>query len=634
MKKLFYLLPVAGMLLASCSSEEPTANRGEIVNAQVTNYLTVNIVPTYDGATRAGDPYNDLGDANGLYHDGTPEEQKVNSIRFFFFDDNGDPSPVAVMSNDGGTTTTNVSYIDWTHHDNDLGGPIEEETVEATLTATLGLVIPDGGEEPKKMIAVINPSEDVAGLTSASTAGPTISEVQTATKNFQEGLTNSNFVMSNSVYATNTIGTGTLVNYTSLTPEGDAPSYFQSSIEAAQDNPVVVYVERVVARIDLSIGLKNGKQVGDDVLYPVMKKVTGGDDIQVSVDVDGTSTPVYVKFLGWNVTSTPDCSYLVKSINPAWTTLSLFNDVKPLWNSADYHRSFWAMNPLLQQSNYQYGNFNQPGEGENVEGNYQPAQALKIPASGTFTTAYMQENASPYNAGGQAAAPTNPTQVIIAAQLVDGNGNSISLAEWGYKKYTQDDLLKYLVTNIISKGNYYKKGADGVYTSLQPGDLKFITASEKYKTEGLPEGVHRYYSYIVVNSTDNWYQWTGTGDAPNADGQITADAADMTPVTAQQIDNYIDTNVGYTMMWNTGYTYYYFDIRHLGQVGSVAYNGVVRNHLYEANVNSLYGFGTPVCNPNEIIIPEEPKYEEVLLAAEIRILQWRVVRADYDLDWR
>ena len=141
--------------------------------------------------------------------------------------------------------------------------------------------------------------------------------------------------------------------------------------------------------------------------------------------------------------------------------------------------------------------------------------------------------------------------------------------------------------------------------------------------------MERYFSYIVVKTTETpteWYVKTGTGD------ELTD--ADMTKTTDQAINEFILNSVGYTLMWNNGFTYYYFDIRHFGQTDSFAYNGVVRNHLYEANVNTLYGYGTPVCNPDEIIIPEAPEYEEILLAAEIKILQWRVVKADYDLDWR
>lgn len=608
-------------MISSCSSEEPFDGNQSATDAQVTNYLTVNIVPSITPTTRGdGDDVN--GGKSGNYVDGTGSEQQVNNIRFFFFDKDGNGAPVSVITSDTGSTP--VSYIDWEHVDNDLGDGIPDETVSATLTATLGLVIPDGYENPTSLIAVINPSTAVTSIAAnPNTFGPTMAQVQGLSADLVTDLTDGNFVMSNSVYANTSGNTPSTVNSTSLvvnTTQGEVP-YFQSSIEAAQANPVTVYVERVAARLDLKIGIDGATANG---YYPVMKKVEGGEDMQVSIDVDGDGTEdlIYVKFLGWNVTSTPDKTNLIKNIVPTWTSAQLFGTTSNLlWNSMDYHRSFWAMNP--NGVAYRYGNFGN-ASGKEVDGNVQPAQANEMPATGQFATTYMMENASQYN--GTLLNPTNPTQVIVAAQLVTENGAAVPLAEWGYKKYTQTGLLNYLVANVISNGHYYKKTDTG-YVSLMPGDLKFVSASQYYPG-GLPTNVERYYSYIMLNTdaTTQWYQWNGEGDAPAADNVV--------PVQPSVIDSYILNNVGYTMMWNTGYAYYYFDVRHLGETASPAFYGVVRNHIYEATVSGLYGFGTPVCNPDEIIIPEAPKYEEVLLAAEIRILQWRVVSADYVFDWR
>ena len=592
-------------------------------DVQVTNYLTVSIVPTYSGGTRA-DGDNNKGD--GVYRDGSTSEQQVNSIRFFFFDEDGNGTPVNVLTGSDNTTKA-VSYIDWTHYDSDLGNGDDNETVEATITATLGLTIPEGAKEPEGMIAVINPTTEVESLT-GNEYGPSMSTVQQKAANYESGLTDHNFVMSNSVYSATKENQPYAVNYTSLIPVDNKPSYFQSSVEAAQANPVSIYVERVVARLDLIIDLNtdNAQTANGKTLYPVMKKVEDGDDMQVSIEINGVVTPIYVQFLGWNVTSTPAKSYLVKMINPAWKTVDLFGAENPIWNTTEYHRCFWAMNPTLADSDYRYGNFGNP-TGTETSNNFQPAQALPIPAAGKYTTTYMQENASPFDPDLAAATPAKPTQVILAAQLVDSKGNPIPLAEWGYKKYTQSDLLTYLVDNIISNGKFYKKEGSG-YVSLQPKDLAFVSAMQKYP-EQLPQNAERYYSYVELNTTaskDEWFVKNGTSETPTD--------SDFTSSSAQAINDYILQNVGYTLMWNTGWTYYYFDVRHMGLSKSVAYKGIVRNHIYEAIVSNLYGYGTPVCNPDEIIIPQAPEYEEILLSADIRILQWRVVSASYDIDWR
>ena len=621
MKKFYSAFLILGMVISSCSSDEPAGGgTGNTIDTQINNYLTVNIMPTAtptraEGATGEGD--NTGGGKAGEYENGTELEQQVNSVRFFFFDNEGNGTPVNVITDNN--NTTQVSYIDWTHYDSDLGPGNTNQTVEATLSATLGLTIPDGYDNPESLIAIVNPSQTVKNLTVApGTFGPTRSQVQNAVADYETGLTDGNFVMSNSVYANTAVNPAQTVNYTDLVTAADEKPYFQSSIEAAQSNPVTIYVERVAARLDLKIAL-NANSNG---YYPVMKKVEGGNDIQVSIDVngDGEAEPIFVNFLGWNVTTTTAESFLVKDINPLWKTADLFGTTNLIWNSMDYHRSFWAMNP--DEVTYHYGNFGNPDD-QDVSGNYQPAQANPMPASGAFAKTYMQENASPF---GTSLKPSNPTQVIIAAQLVTGDGTPVKLAEWGYNKYTQPDLLKYLVTNIISKGNYYKL-VGGKYETLTDEDLTFVSASQYYGGT-LPDNVKSYYSYVVVNPDlkYTWYQWNGEGEEPTADN--------LTPVDPSNIDTYIKNNVGYTLMWNSGYTYYYFDVQHLGQEGSPAFYGIVRNHIYRATVNTLYGYGTPVCDPSEIIIPEAPEYEEVILAADIKILQWRVVSADYTLEWR
>ena len=629
MKKIFYLIPLVGMLMVSCKSDEPVAtddgnNRGEVHNS----YLTVNIHPTSGYGTRADNTVD-----GGTYRPGNESEQKVNSIRFFFFDDKGEGAPVSVFTQDG-QPDKSLSYIDWDNPT--LGASDLDHTVEATVSATLGLFIPDEANEPQSMIAIINPSPAVKAMTGSGTYGPSKSDVQDLEADFESGLTDGNFVMSNSVYAA--VSPIEAVNYTSLIPEAGKPSYFQSSVEAAQANPVIVWVERVAARLDLSIDITNFSNsepitaTNGEILYPVMKKVSGTtenashDDIQATVNDNGVTKKVYVKFLGWNVTSTPDKSFLVKLINPNWTTEGLFGATTPIWNTADYHRSFWAMNPELADNNYQYGNFN--GKADPTT-NPRPAKALDIPAAGKYTTTYMQENASQYDFPGLAAsAPLKPTQVIIAAQLVDENNNPIELAEWAYEKYTQSDLLVYLVNNIISNGNFYKKTNDG-YASLQAEDLYYMSAQTKYPDAATrPKDVEDYYSYVQLKpdqegAETEWYIKNTDGEEPT-----------YTKTSADYINEYILNSVGYTMSWYNGYTYYYFDVRHLGQPNSPGYNGVVRNHLYEAVVKTLYGYGTPVPNPDEIIIPQTPEYEEILLSAEIRILEWRVVHTEYDLEWK
>ena len=87
-------------------------------------------------------------------------------------------------------------------------------------------------------------------------------------------------------------------------------------------------------------------------------------------------------------------------------------------------------------------------------------------------------------------------------------------------------------------------------------------------------------------------------------------------------------------VYNDGMTYYTVDVRHLAtkDSGKAGEFGVVRNHSYVVNITDITGFGTPVYNGNTYFDPETPKNFETYVAADVRILSWRLVDEDYNID--
>ena len=59
----------------------------------------------------------------------------------------------------------------------------------------------------------------------------------------------------------------------------------------------------------------------------------------------------------------------------------------------------------------------------------------------------------------------------------------------------------------------------------------------------------------------------------------------------------------------------------------------MRNHIYKADISGLFGLGTPVLKEDEIIYPEKPDHSDYILATEIKVLQWRIVKEDYEFSW-
>jgi hypothetical protein len=85
--------------------------------------------------------------------------------------------------------------------------------------------------------------------------------------------------------------------------------------------------------------------------------------------------------------------------------------------------------------------------------------------------------------------------------------------------------------------------------------------------------------------------------------------------------------------WNGGATYYYIPIKqHIAEDESDAdVYGIVRNHFYKLNITKIQGLGTAVPDPAEVIIPVTPEEKEYYIAAEINILDWKLVEQDVDL---
>ena len=594
MKKVFFV-SLLGLLLAGCT-KEAGKNPGPD-EAGATNYLSVSLVAANSAGTRV-DINND---GHEDFVNGTEDENAVSRIRFYFFDKDG--NAVTVWK---GSNNSSASYIDWYPTAADFKGGEAGETVERIANTTLSLNLTSDKGKPTSVLAVINPCASVLALEgNEETPGPDLATLRKAIEDFNTGLTDKNFVMSNSVYVA---ADGKPVYSTALTDDN-----FATTLEAAQDNKVKIYVERVVARLDLTVDKKLQEKENKDLTEKV-----GSPVYSVSKDytIDGeTSQEVFVQFLGWNVTSTPDKSYLVKEIDPTWKSEDLFGEESnEIWNTDNYHRSFWAENPLASKFNYQFGTFTKKSEGKN---NYFPADALTIPAAGPV---YLHENA-----GAAGEDQPQPTKVIIAAQLLNEEGKPFEIAEWAYRKYTLENLKTVFANEVLRL--YKKEGAS--YVKIDPEDLDFKTAQE------LETGESNYYVYAVlasgVDKDDYWYLKVDGVEGDESDKVET----NFTSLTSQKANEYLRDRINHVMVWKGGNTYYYLTIRHLGKNESdPGYWGVVRNHLYKVNISKLEGLGTPVYNPDEVIHPEQPEGDDSIISAEVKILQWRIVSQDYDLTWK
>ena len=605
MKNSFFLIPAFALALASCSGDAPILEDETYDGPLQTNYLTVNISDTGIMQTRAEGDGDATDENKEIYEDGKPEENAVTGVRFYFFDAFG---KAVRVSNALGTLNY---YLDWAP-DQIVTDPEfdakENENEEKRLTAQLIIKTPEGDRLPTSVAAVINPTADVKSATITD-----ISSLNNLVKNFSITTTDGNtspFVMSNSVYAKD----GENIDVVGV------DGHIESTSTAAINNPITLHVERVNAKVRLTLDSQltsegKGKEItGEDgstfTIYDTGVENTSGD----------SNSKIYVKFIGWNVTCEPTQSRVMKLIDPTWTSEGIFGQDVLNWTSNTLHRSFWAKNPTLKYLFKEDKTFDLDGS-DYKYGAFDHAQAITGFDTDHFT--YTQENASDND-----AAPAHPTKVIIAAQLVDENGNDITLAEWGTNHYTVDGLLN----NLASLANIYSitetQGDDGTksikHTKIDGTYFKFVSAQEAGKYDASDKG--RYYAYIQLDPEKiKDLQLT---DSPTG---VAKDPSEL---------NEALLNIDPAKVWKTGHTYYYFDIAHLGvtptEEAPTVYPGsfgVVRNHIYEACITSLAGLGTPVFNDDEVIVPEKPEKDQSFIAAQIHILSWRLVKKNIDLSW-
>lgn len=337
----------------------------------------------------------------------------------------------------------------------------------------------------------------------------------------------------------------------------------------AEANPVKIYVERVVAKV-------------------------GADLSPLTADVDGTgkygmqvgtysSKDIYAVIDGWGVADENGTANVEKHITNSWTDGGLGI---PTWTTADYHRSFWETSVAFGASNAKVNhNFN----------DYTAAHdgiVYTLPNTPTAATTDIYNN--------------DLTKFLVTATLKykDGTGTwqNAEICKYQGVEYLGIDALKEAIATTF---NMYYTDASG-NTPIQASDVKFKTA-----VTGIT--VKDYQVIPVLDDSKTYYKKNPTGT-----GYI--------PLTTENISTYP------AEVRKDGKAYYYIPIRHLGAATTdPAYYGVVRNHWYKVKVNSLKGFGTPVYDDTKTIIPTIPDDSNTFLAAQIHVLQWRVVPQEVNL---
>ena len=555
--------------MSACSSDNDIEG-GATKPGSDPQYLAVNIVNVGTTPTRAGE-----------YENGTEEESKIKKVRFYFF--NGDGSPYLIKPT--GSEVTGGENVNWL----EVSNPTDDTTTPGTSTSvekiTNAVLVINGVQNaaPSAIMAVVNP-ETVEPATLKNGATMRLSELRSTAvgskfynKDASSGKV-SDFVMSNSVY----------INAGEDVCSSLVAGHLTTSEKTAMENPVDLYVERVVAKVTADVD-KDAFKVGDGSNWETTKYGT-----TTAVGKYG-DYDVYAVIEGWGLAEENGKAEVEKQVDKSWTDGTLGIGT---WNTYDYHRSFWERSVAFntgvdgnQPVNHKYEEFKAKMKDE----------LYTLPNTPIEKVTNLNTN--------------NLTKLLVAATLrykdAENNWHNAEICRYNGMNFLGIDNLKKHVASTFSQ--YYTSTDNTHYTQLSGSDIDFkdpdATMVQYRVTPTLaadPEGVTK--KYYTKNP--------GT-------------TSDFTEVNKSTVLAAIEASKAEVR--KDGKAYYYVPIKHLGKAGELGEYGVVRNHFYKITLTGIKGFGTPVYNPELVIDPTVPTYDNTYLAARVQVLQWRVVNQNVSL---
>lgn len=565
----FFPLACAALMMSACSSDNDIEG-GATKPGSDPQYLAVNIVNVGTTPTRAGE-----------YENGTEEESKIKKVRFYFF--NGDGSPYLIKPT--GSEVTGGENVNWL----EVSNPTDDTTTPGTSTSvekiTNAVLVINGVQNaaPSAIMAVVNP-ETVEPATLKNGATMRLSELRSTAvgskfynKDASSGKV-SDFVMSNSVY----------INAGEDVCSSLVAGHLTTSEKTAMENPVDLYVERVVAKVTADVD-KDAFKVGDGSNWETTKYGT-----TTAVGKYG-DYDVYAVIEGWGLAEENGKAEVEKQVDKSWTDGTLGIGT---WNTYDYHRSFWERSVAFntgvdgnQPVNHKYEEFKAKMKDE----------LYTLPNTPIEKVTNLNTN--------------NLTKLLVAATLrykgAENNWHNAEICRYNGMNFLGIDNLKKHVASTFSQ--YYTSTDNAHYTQLSGSDIDFkdpdATMVQYRVTPTLaadPEGVTK--KYYTKNP--------GT-------------TSDFTEVNKSTVLAAIEASKAEVR--KDGKAYYYVPIKHLGKAGELGEYGVVRNHFYKITLTGIKGFGTPVYNPELVIDPTVPTYDNTYLAARVQVLQWRVVNQNVSL---
>ncbi len=621
MKKNYLLLSLmAGALLTGCSSNEDFTESEMTVDRETTNFLKVNIAQS-GTLTRANN-----------FDTGTEAERKINSLFFVFYDAAG---------NNIATQTIGANKIDWDNSQGNNWSHKDDGNISDTRSLVIEVNLAAGAKIPSKMMVFAN-------YINQSQSGQALENIKSETRSDYKDA-DGYFTMNNSVY------------YDGTTKKMEVPvsidDFKPKEDDADKSNGITVHLERLAAKVTVNI---------EESVKPTIVERTAGTD---------ANKKYFLRFMpqAWGLNALENETYLVKHF-----TKDKYDEINAnlspwTWNDETNKRCYWGHSVSYEVTNsyprvsddldagedsenakLKYVTFNEimnkgrygadlrddPNDHSevnnvlycmehttssvNANAEYKNSAITSAVIAGQYR---IYENESDANAG---------NDNYLKAGIETDNATPATFYIYDNKMYVSDnEIMSKLVTgqNIIKK-----KTADGEPVALDEADYMevFDISHPSKEVRGKTKVGESYVTIQVKNgriNLENGYSLVYL----NANGTY----ENYTSDNRNEANIGIYQQVGRAEKFNNGSSYYAVLIKHLNPIpqadseDNITYKagnyGVLRNHSYTLNINSINGLGVGINDPNRrIVLPTESIGYHV--ETTLNILSWNVVSAqDVDL---
>lgn len=598
MEKKIYLgaLAVLALGMTACTSEEPIGG-GETATKTGEKYVAVQIhnVGTNGGTRAEGDDddvdpgmgADDLSNYFDGYEEGIGNENTITAAntRFYFYDAEGKPFPLASATVNGTVQKTNmVTPLALKQENVSTGiGASHEEGATLNAVLVLGLNKDDGylgATTPSIMVCAVNLTDESFD----ALAGTTLSDLQKEISNISDGVVNTTkFAMTSATYLDEN---GKEIYWT------DIADCVKDTYDEAMAAPAHAYIERLAAKVRVNgltkyMSTTDGQEVAE---YNFYNPETGGV----------VKKKLAVTLTGWQLRNTYGSVRLIKDLegttdNPLPLNFS-FND-------AANHRSYWAVTGV-DAGQLKETSFNIYDPTQFTLGNYPTAE-------GTSSAAQMAACRYIYPSTGWWNQP-NTINTLSNGSAVSGPeecGKALS----NRVTNTTAVVVKAVINQVDAEGNVI---ADAENDIVYWGGTYYLLSDFKE---------------FVANAYNDEKKLTGenrvTAAAVTLGGTVDGETTEKDNKRSVKVNGTNYLTMGRVSFWEKGQSSFYVNIQHATSSTAQRIFGIVRNHIYDMNLTAVVGLGVP---GNDIENPKDEK--ETYLAAHIDVLNWHVVKNNIVLE--